>query len=137
LTLRLVERRDWIVPQRPSAPLPGNPARLILHESGPVVEIQAGRIEGAKVVLEVVRDLARAWAARDTGPHQGEPWVDVRLGDTGDDPWPRGLRRFTTDPLTLAAELNSEGVDLCTEYADALTAGPFQGQRQRSVTRST
>jgi hypothetical protein len=92
--------------RRPSAPIPGHPGRIFLHESGPVVEIDPDRIAEADTTLVVARDLARAWAARQVPSGHGQPWVDVRLGDIGDDPWPMGVRRFTTDPLTLVAELD-------------------------------
>jgi hypothetical protein len=99
--------------KRPRAPLPGNPASIVLHETGPVVEIDPDRLDEVDSVLDVVRELARVWAARQVDVPMGSPWVDVRLGKNGDDPWSPGQRRFTTDPRTLAGELN----DILTSVA--------------------
>jgi hypothetical protein len=94
-------------PIHPRAPMMPNPGDMVLHETGPMIIIDADDVENASPTLDAARQIARVWAARKVDIDRwGEPWAAIRYGPATNNIWDWRLHAYTTDPLTLASELD-------------------------------
>jgi len=101
-------------------PLPGFPATVEYHESGPVFLFEPDRLHEVEPIIDGLKALAAEWAERSTGHEPRDLSVRIRLGPESESvyqsPWEWSPISVTLDPAKLPI-LFGEVVGFVSEMA--------------------